>query len=146
MNAKEYLKAKTKMCKKMKEICGKCPLLPKNKVGNCFALEQSDPESAVDIVKEWMKNSYTNNEEKFAEIFGITMADVFEKTTDDFMDWALEEYHSPKENTEKYYWKIIGNGRYAQCSNCGMFFQDVYDFDNYDNYCRHCGAKMEGIK
>ena len=47
---------------------------------------------------------------------------------------------------EKFYWKIIKNSNYVKCSNCGKTFLDVYDLDNYDNYCRHCGAKMEGIK
>ena len=34
----------------------------------------------------------------------------------------------------------------AQCSECGMYFNDVYDMDNSDAFCRHCGAKMEGLK
>ena len=34
----------------------------------------------------------------------------------------------------------------AQCSECKMYFKDVYDMDNSDAYCRHCGTKMEGLK
>lgn len=34
----------------------------------------------------------------------------------------------------------------AQCSECGMHFNDVYDMDNCDKYCRHCGTQMEGLK
>ena len=34
----------------------------------------------------------------------------------------------------------------AQCSECKMYFKDVYDIDNSDAFCRHCGAKMEGLK
>ena len=34
----------------------------------------------------------------------------------------------------------------AQCSECKMYFRDVYDMDNSDAFCRHCGAKMEGLK
>lgn len=34
----------------------------------------------------------------------------------------------------------------AMCSECGMYFKDVYDMDNYDKYCRHCGTEMEGLK
>ena len=31
----------------------------------------------------------------------------------------------------------------AQCSCCGRYIRDVYDDDNEDRYCRHCGAKMD---
>ena len=31
----------------------------------------------------------------------------------------------------------------AQCSCCGQYIRDVYDDDNEDRYCRHCGAKMD---
>ena len=34
----------------------------------------------------------------------------------------------------------------AQCSECKMYFSDVYDVENSDAFCRHCGAKMEGLK
>lgn len=43
-------------------------------------------------------------------------------------------------------WLIHKFGSDAQCSECKMFFSDVYDMENSDNYCRHCGAKMEGLK
>ena len=33
---------------------------------------------------------------------------------------------------------------WAECSECHHNFVDVYDLDNSDNYCRHCGAKMDG--
>ena len=41
---------------------------------------------------------------------------------------------------------IILDDIWTKCSECGLMFRDVYDLDNYDNYCRHCGAKMEGLK
>lgn len=43
-------------------------------------------------------------------------------------------------------WLIRRFGADAQCSECKTFFSDVYDMENSDNYCRHCGAKMEGLK
>ena len=43
-------------------------------------------------------------------------------------------------------WLIHKWGDDAQCSNCGRSFKDVYDMDNYDQYCRHCGTHMKGIK
>lgn len=39
------------------------------------------------------------------------------------------------------HWMNLKNGN-ATCSECGRTFRDVYDFDNADDYCRHCGAKM----
>lgn len=43
-------------------------------------------------------------------------------------------------------WLIYRFGSDAQCSECKTFFSDAYDMENSDNYCRHCGAKMEGLK
>jgi len=43
-------------------------------------------------------------------------------------------------------WLIRKWGDDAQCSNCGRSFEDVYDMDNYDQYCRHCGTHMKGIR
>lgn len=31
----------------------------------------------------------------------------------------------------------------ARCSNCGNYTIE-YDMDNWDKYCSHCGAKMDG--
>lgn len=42
-------------------------------------------------------------------------------------------------------WLIHKWGDDAKCSNCGRSFKDVYDMDNYDQYCRHCGTHMEGV-
>lgn len=33
----------------------------------------------------------------------------------------------------------------AMCSNCKSYTIE-YDVDNWDNYCSHCGAKMDGKK
>ena len=43
-------------------------------------------------------------------------------------------------------WIIRKFGADAMCSNCGMYFHDVYDIESSDNYCRHCGAQMEGLE
>ena len=44
------------------------------------------------------------------------------------------------------WWLIRSFGSDAKCSECGMYFKDVYDMENSDNYCRHCGTKMNGLK
>lgn len=43
-------------------------------------------------------------------------------------------------------WLIRKWGDDAECSNCTKKFTDVYDFDNYDRYCRNCGSKMERLQ
>jgi hypothetical protein len=42
-------------------------------------------------------------------------------------------------------WYIQRFGDDARCSECGMSFKDVYDIEDYDRYCRHCGARMLGV-
>lgn len=43
-------------------------------------------------------------------------------------------------------WLIRSFGSDAKCSECGIYLSDVYDMEKSDNYCRHCGAKMDGLK
>lgn len=42
------------------------------------------------------------------------------------------------------HWKFDWKHNKATCSECGHTFKDAFDIDNFDNFCRHCGAKMEG--
>lgn len=42
------------------------------------------------------------------------------------------------------HWIIPRFGADAKCSVCGYYFNDAYDMENEDNYCRHCGALMDG--
>ena len=42
------------------------------------------------------------------------------------------------------HWIIPRFGADAKCSVCGYYFNDAYDMENEDNYCRHCGASMRG--
>lgn len=44
------------------------------------------------------------------------------------------------------HWLIRKFGDCAKCSECGMSFADIYDMDNADRYCRHCGSKMYGLR
>lgn len=30
------------------------------------------------------------------------------------------------------------------CDQCGMTQKGVWDYDNWQNYCGHCGARMDG--
>jgi hypothetical protein len=38
-------------------------------------------------------------------------------------------------------WKLCKDGS-GICDNCGRTSKNVWDYDNYQNYCGHCGAKM----
>lgn len=40
---------------------------------------------------------------------------------------------------------IIRKHGWAECSVCHFDFRGVYDMENSDAYCRHCGAKMGGL-
>ena len=58
-----------------------------------------------------------------------------------FIAKAVEFYQN---NSIKHgHWILKGNGN-ADCSICGYRSTRVYDDDNADHYCRHCGAKMDG--
>lgn len=43
-------------------------------------------------------------------------------------------------------WIVSHFGANAKCSECGMYCVGVYDHDRCDQYCRCCGAKMDGLK
>lgn len=44
------------------------------------------------------------------------------------------------------HWLIRKFSDKARCSVCGRSFADVYDMENSDHYCRHCGSKMDGLR
>lgn len=41
------------------------------------------------------------------------------------------------------YWIVSNKSEWSQCSVCKRHFLYVWDYDNADTYCRHCGAKMD---
>ena len=43
-------------------------------------------------------------------------------------------------------WLLYKGREGATCSYCKYTYKDVYDVENYDYYCRHCGAKMVRMK
>ena len=43
-------------------------------------------------------------------------------------------------------WLIYKGVNGATCSYCKHTYLDVYDVENYDSFCRHCGAKMVRIR
>lgn len=59
------------------------------------------------------------------------------------LEWTLKIVSTaPTIEHEKHgHWVLKGNGN-ADCSCCGYRSSRVYDDDNADHYCRHCGAAM----
>lgn len=40
-------------------------------------------------------------------------------------------------------WKFNKDGS-GTCNQCGITQKNVWDYDNCQNYCGHCGARMDG--
>lgn len=96
---------------------------------------------AVDaICKEWCNCSHDDCENKNMMEAGFDPCDGC-SDVDAIMDLPSAQ---PERKPGK--WLIREFGDDAQCSECGMYFKDAYDVDNSDHYCRHCGAKMKGVK
>lgn len=39
---------------------------------------------------------------------------------------------------------ILHNDGSGTCKQCGFTQKNVWDYDNWQNFCGHCGAKMDG--
>ena len=50
---------------------------------------------------------------------------------------------SPDSLRPKGRWTLNRDGS-GTCSECHRTRTDVWDMDNWDNYCSHCGADMRG--
>ena len=81
---------------------------------------------------------------------GICHPDIHESIACDIVPLLIDDAINELPPAPPYYvtgfWLIRKWGDDAKCSNCGKAFKDVYDMENYDGFCRHCGTKMEGIK
>lgn len=58
--------------------------------------------------------------------------------------WHIAYERGKAETVRHGHWIISRFGADAKCSVCGYYFNDAYDMENEDNYCRHCGARMDG--
>lgn len=50
---------------------------------------------------------------------------------------------NPESLRPKGRWKLNKDGS-GTCSECHRTRNDVWDMDNWDNFCSHCGADMRG--
>ena len=64
----------------------------------------------------------------------------------EYFEKIIEKKPSTEPERKTGRWLIREGISDAQCSECKMYFRDAYDMDNSDAFCRHCGAKMEGLK
>lgn len=92
-------------------------------------------QAAIDVIDailpvEPMKNEYTQG-----ITFGAALAIEY-----------VKQLPSAQPERKTATWLIRKWGGDAKCSNCGRYFKDVYDMENYDNFCRHCGTQMKGIE
>ena len=69
--------------------------------------------------------------------YTVNLADAYAK------DAYHKGYEQGKKDAVKHgHWILKGFGN-AECSVCGHYSSRVYDDDNADRYCRHCGCKMD---
>ena len=81
-----------------------------------------------------------NKLEKIINKMGKSSDDV--KDINAELEWYKVKYHEMKTGSVKTaVWILHGDGS-GTCGNCKTRQKYVYDPDNYQNYCGHCGAKM----
>ena len=81
---------------------------------------------------------------------GICHPDIHESIACDIVPSLIDDAINELPPAPPYYatgfWLIRKWSDDAKCSNCGRTSEGVYDMDNYDAFCRCCGAKMEGLR
>lgn len=94
------------------------------------AIDVANNDHPHDIVS--MDNAYNRG---FRDGYKLKQNDILED---------LANLPSAQQKTGK--WLVRKFENEAKCSECGFWFRDVYDMNHRDNYCRHCGAKMEELE
>lgn len=80
-------------------------------------------------------------EEMASEIFEHFNCRVREEEAERIANHLVNAgYHKQKEGK----WKLNKDGS-GTCSECGITQKSVWDYDNWQNFCGHCGAKMTTI-
>lgn len=59
---------------------------------------------------------------------------------------TLSKAQQEPTSTPQAEWLLYNGRQGATCSFCKHTYNDVYDVENYDYYCRHCGARMVRIR
>ena len=73
------------------------------------------------------------------------MTEPFKSQIGVLVEWLVDKTPTiePERKTGK--WIVLKHTKHAMCSECRRSFIDVYDLENWDHYCRHCGTVMESI-
>lgn len=61
------------------------------------------------------------------------------------VEQVVNERPTIEQETPTGKWKTCEDGS-GTCSVCGITQKAVWDLDGWQNFCGHCGAKMEGTK
>ena len=90
----------------------------------------------------------TEREQVIAELLYLKHDCLEGSATDLTLDKAIAllKAQESQATTHEAEWHIFKGRRGATCSYCKYTFDDVYDPENYDYYCRHCGARMVRIR
>ena len=82
---------------------------------------------------------YRENESGFAEGFDA-LCTATEYLTEKITEALYNAGYCKQSEGE---WKLHKDGS-GTCSECHFTQKNIWDYDNYQHFCGHCGAKMRG--
>lgn len=74
--------------------------------------------------------------------YGFRLGDTI-KFTPTQVDEIVSKMPTVEPERKTGHWELDWKNNKATCSECGHTFKDAFDIDNWDNFCRHCGTRME---
>ena len=102
------------------------------------------------FVKIPRKNYHAGAHDAYDHLLKVLPHDILDMNVEYFEKINPEDDGSkcvaPKnEQDNQAYWVIRKFGDHAWCSRCGFTQKDVYDLENHQSFCGHCGADMRGL-
>lgn len=61
----------------------------------------------------------------------------------DLMEWIESQPTADVAEVRHGHWTLHTDGS-GTCSECGTTQKNIWDCDRWQNYCGHCGARMDG--
>lgn len=95
---KEVIKQFIRMCD-AQEICQKCPVNETRGLLTCWRALADKPDKMEEIVMQWVEeHPLITNRDKFREVFGIDISDLFALgISRHLQNWLEKEYKEPKD-------------------------------------------------
>lgn len=92
-----------------------------------------DADVLLELIDEFEPENWTNSDRELQAVndFELFRSLVKAEPTAD----VVEVKHSE--------WILHKDGS-GTCKQCGFTQKNVWDYDNWQNFCGHCGAKMDG--